>query len=161
MSDSYSVRSEPDFSPVYTEDESVEVRKGDLRAVLDALVNSLDFGSGFLDNEQVEAMRAAAVALDIDPVNVTPRPFQCTYYGHQEWVWTPHRMTDLGSHWRCTYCQLRDFDRPAPEPSFDGQCVNCGWSGEWCRNLFVGGREANPRPCCEGCTHGTTSDHGE
>ena len=52
----------------------------DIRILFDAAINSLDFGSGFLDNEEVEALRRVAVYLGVDPVEATPRNFIATYY---------------------------------------------------------------------------------
>lgn len=82
----YSVESEPDFSRTYDEDEMVTVRRGDLRALLDVGTMSMDFGSGFLDNEQVEALRKIAVVLDVEPLAVTPANFVCQYTGEHEWT---------------------------------------------------------------------------
>lgn len=87
MANEYTVRSESDFAPVYDEDDMVSIRRGDLRAVLDVATGSMDFGSGFLDNEQVEALRTVAVVLHIDPIEVTPSNFACLYQGHD---WAPY-----------------------------------------------------------------------
>jgi hypothetical protein len=43
-----------------------------LQCVLDVAVNSMSFTSGFLDNEEVEALRSIAAILSIDPMVVTP-----------------------------------------------------------------------------------------
>lgn len=78
MSD-FSVHGQPDFAPVYDEDDLVTIRRGDLRALLDLATGSLDFGSGFWDNEQTEAARKCAVVCGLDPIKVTPRNFLTTY----------------------------------------------------------------------------------
>lgn len=102
MSD-YSVTSEDGYERTYDEDEVIEVRKGDLRAVLDVATMSMDFGSGFLDNEQVEALRKMAGIIGIDPMLATPTNFVCTYNatGHQ-WEWHPNWAP--GGRWLCTFC---------------------------------------------------------
>jgi hypothetical protein len=52
------------------------------RAVFDVAVSSMNFGSGFLDDEEVRALRAAAVLLGVDPDTATPDNFICKYRGH-------------------------------------------------------------------------------
>lgn len=47
--------------------------------VFDTAVNSLDFGSGFLDTEEVDALRAFAVLIGVDPMNATPGGFRMQY----------------------------------------------------------------------------------
>jgi len=53
-----------------------------LRIVFDVAVHSMDFGSGFLDDEEVAALREVAVVLGVDPAVATPRNFTCKYRGH-------------------------------------------------------------------------------
>lgn len=121
----YSVRDEPDFEPTYDEDEIIQVRKGDLRAVLDVATMSMDFGSGFLDNEQVEALRKAADLLGIDLLVVTPHNFVCQYTGRHQWQFNADPSsfsTDLVSgertptppHWWCFRCDTFLFDANDP-----------------------------------------------
>jgi hypothetical protein len=78
MSD-FSVHDQPDFERVYDEDEMIQVRKGDLRALLDLATGSMDFGSGFWNNEDVECARTIARLLDVRMCAVTPSNFQKTY----------------------------------------------------------------------------------
>lgn len=114
MSD-YSVTNEPDYERTYDEDETVEVRKGDLRAALDVATMSMDFASGFLDNEQVEALRKIATIIGIDPVLATPHNFVCQYgKGHQwqEYQWK-NPLLDTRPHWECVVCRHVTFDDPA------------------------------------------------
>lgn len=124
MSD-YSVHNEPDFARVYDEDEIIPIRKGDLRALLDTVTGSMDYGSGFLDNEEVEIIRAIAVMLDIDPNKVTPDNFWCQYSGLHRWVWQPARdgyTWDRVPGWYCIACQKWDHDTPPPDdPTFTGR----------------------------------------
>lgn len=56
-----------------------EVPDSTLRILFDALTNSMDFGSGFLDSEDVEALRAVAVLLGVDPMYGTPSEFTGQY----------------------------------------------------------------------------------
>ncbi len=101
MTDQWSVHDQPDFARTYDEDETVTIRMGDLRALLDVGTGSMDFGSGMLDNEQVEVLRTVAVVLGIDPNVVTPRNFECQYIGHHEF-----RRVDWTSlvRWHCDVC---------------------------------------------------------
>lgn len=47
----------------------------DLRALFDIAVNSMDFGSGFLDTDEVKLLRAIAVLVGVDPRKATPHEF--------------------------------------------------------------------------------------
>lgn len=89
----------------YDDDALIEVRKGDLLALLDVATQSMDFTSGFLTEEQVQIMRQAAGWLGIDPAVVTPGKMICKYRGHHTWrpvdappgKWTE---TDGSGTWR-------------------------------------------------------------
>jgi len=59
----------------------ITVPRGNLQDMFDIIVGSLDFGSGFLDLEQVEMLRAVAVLLGVDPMKATPYD-QTTRYPH-------------------------------------------------------------------------------
>ena len=76
----------------------LEIEADVLRCVFDAAVNSLDFGSGFLDDEEVEALRAIAGALGIDPMTGTPEKFKCKYGVPHEPSWWNMRA---GTCMRC------------------------------------------------------------
>lgn len=54
------------------EDELIEVRRGLLRHVLDVATMSMDFGSGFLTDDQVAVLREAAELVGIDPAPSAP-----------------------------------------------------------------------------------------
>lgn len=64
-----------------------------LRALFDCAVGSMNFASGFWDNEETAAARAVAVLLGVDPWAATPRehgvnyphPFD-TYYPGADWA---------------------------------------------------------------------------
>jgi hypothetical protein len=55
--------------------------------LFDALITSMDFGSGFLETEDVEALRALAVSIGVDPEKGTPDEFIAQY---------PHQFKDPG-----------------------------------------------------------------
>jgi hypothetical protein len=114
VSDTFSVHDQEDFERTYDEDETVAVRKGDLRAVLDVATMSMDFGSGFLDNEQVEALRKLASIIGLDPIVATPSNFVCQYRGEHQWQWHPGGGLAGRSHWYCSLCRHTDMERPAP-----------------------------------------------
>ena len=58
------------------------------KAVFDVAVESLDFGSGFLDDEQVDHLRAYAVYLGVDPMEATPFNFRAKFCSGHEWEWS-------------------------------------------------------------------------
>lgn len=113
----FSVHDQPDFERTYTEDDLLEIRRGDLRALLDLATGSMDFASGFWDNEQTEIARNTATVLGIDPNTVTPRNMLCTYNPH-EWEWADLNRWAIdypdAGYWRCRRCHLHDEDRPPP-----------------------------------------------
>jgi hypothetical protein len=80
--------------------------------LLDIATESLDFGSGFLDDEEVEALRAFATLIDADPWAATPanhRPKYCpghTWHAPEPTVW------NRGTKRVCTTCQLREWTTP-------------------------------------------------
>ncbi len=49
------------------------------KAVFDVATGSMNFGSGFLDNEEVDALRAFARLIGVDPMNATPSTFRDSY----------------------------------------------------------------------------------
>jgi hypothetical protein len=55
--------------------ESTTLSTEDLRVLFDTAVGSLDFASGFLDNDEVLALRRVAVVLGVDPLEATPHNF--------------------------------------------------------------------------------------
>lgn len=68
----------------------MDVRKELLQKLLDIATSSMDHGSGFLDNEEVEALRETAVTLGINPMTVTPYNFKPKYCpGH---VWSDWKI---------------------------------------------------------------------
>lgn len=61
------------------ERQILEIDFAVLQKVFDTAVNSMNFGSGFLDDEEVEALRECALALGVDPMNGTPDNFKPKY----------------------------------------------------------------------------------
>ncbi len=74
-----------EYDPLAVEGvEIIEVPRHVLAAVFDALVTSMDFGSGFMEDEDVEALRTVAVLLGTDPQEATPYGYRCKYSGTHE-----------------------------------------------------------------------------
>ena len=67
----------------------VSAPKDVLRIVFDTAIGSLDFGSGFLDDEEVTALRTMAGLLGVDPNEATPYNFRAKY----PHPYDPHRCT--------------------------------------------------------------------
>jgi hypothetical protein len=63
----------PDFT------EKIEAPKLAIQIMFDALCASLDFGSGFLDTEEVHALREVARILGVDPMTATPSNFRSDF----------------------------------------------------------------------------------
>lgn len=93
-----------------SDDELISVPKSVLQAVLDSAVGSMDYGSGFLDEEEVSALRDVAVLLGVDPWTVTPSNVACAArfgVGHKmkkmaanDW----RRRSYPGAEWVCSAC---------------------------------------------------------
>jgi hypothetical protein len=72
---------------------TIAVELEDAKAVLDIAVGSMDFGSGFLDREEVATLRRLAVQIGVDPIVATPEEWRLQY-AH---AWTPE--TKRRYHW--------------------------------------------------------------
>lgn len=66
-------------------DETIALPKELLQAVFDIATGSMDFGSGFLDDEEQLHLRAFAVALGVDPMVATQHTHVCKYVGSHDW----------------------------------------------------------------------------
>ncbi|HET6481233.1 MAG TPA: hypothetical protein VFG35_14515 [Actinoplanes sp.] len=62
-----------------SDEEMISVPREALRALFDVAVGSLDFGSGFWDQEDVDAAREIAVRLDVCPTLATPTDMRAKY----------------------------------------------------------------------------------
>lgn len=51
------------------------------QAVFDIATGSMDFGSGCLDNHDVDQLCSAAALLDLDPIAAIPRSHMCARIG--------------------------------------------------------------------------------
>lgn len=82
----------------------VRIELEDLKALFDVAVNSMDFGSGFLDTDEVNVLRRVAVVIGVDPMVGTPMDFRkriahpFTPYATPRWEWHEHS---------CQWCEQR------------------------------------------------------
>lgn len=74
------------------------------QAVFDIAIHSLDFGSGFLDNEQVDHLRAYAVHLGVDVLEATPSEHRARYCTGHKWEAKGPAFRNGNVHWRCAVC---------------------------------------------------------
>lgn len=109
----FSVHNWDDYERVYDEDDMIEVRRGDLRALLDLATSSMDFGSGFWTEEDAEIARKAARRLGVDPVLVTPSNFVCKFEGKHNWQEVRHDRYQYAYNWRCVFCSATSVEKPA------------------------------------------------
>jgi hypothetical protein len=56
--------------------ETVEIEVEKLKMLFDLVVQSMDFGSGFLDHEDVTLLRETAGIIGADPMEATPSEFR-------------------------------------------------------------------------------------
>lgn len=72
----------------------VVIAEEDLKTIFDLAVNSLDFGSGFWDQPEVDVARRLAEILGLDPFGVaTPREMKANY---------PHVFVPI---WHSVFCR--------------------------------------------------------
>jgi len=89
------------------------------RVALDIAIGSMDFGSGFLDNEEVEALRELAVLLGVDPWQATPpnmRDHFCGDHPWGEWEINPNALHRRSWRRTCTRCGKREFHNEQSPP---------------------------------------------
>jgi len=60
-------------------DEQITIPLETAQILFDALSTSLDFGSGFLDTDDVNALRDLAILIGVDPIQGTPVTFVKDY----------------------------------------------------------------------------------
>lgn len=96
--------------------EQITIPKLTVQILFDALVHSMDFGSGFLDSEEVEALRGLAVAIGVDPRKATPIEFESQYPHAFKPNLDPHRQRvpgmrpELGPMWEGVITTHRETD---------------------------------------------------
>lgn len=92
----------------------IMVPKELLQITFDSAVHSMDFGSGFLDDEEVVALRAVAELLGVDPKHATPSNFyekyECSVRGH-DWRQHSHWKTKE-PFWACRGCGRNVDEQP-------------------------------------------------
>lgn len=59
--------------------EQITIPKEPAQRLFDALTGSMDYGSGFLESDDVQALRELAVAIGVDPRTATPDEFKGKY----------------------------------------------------------------------------------
>lgn len=108
--------------------EEIAVPKPVLQVVFDTAVQSMDFGSGMLDKEEVDALRACAVLLGVDPRLATPVNVVCQYERQHEWRYRDPwggavTGTKYPGDWQCARCRVRldnaEDDPPSAALGFD------------------------------------------
>lgn len=93
-----------------------------LKAMLDIAIESMNFNSGMLDQEEVSLLRQVAVLVGVDPILATPQNFTKqwahTYEPYIFAQWSPYDPTNrkdpytrLPDKELCLQCQL-DADDP-------------------------------------------------
>lgn len=73
----------------------------EVKQLFDLVVGSMDFGSGFLDTDDVNLLRRVAVHLGADPMVATPTEFTRTY-PHAPAPYPEPRMAHLEG--QCRHC---------------------------------------------------------
>lgn len=81
-------------------EELVTLPLDDLRATFDIAVGSMDFGSGFLDDAEVQTLRRVAVVIGVDPMEATPSMF-ASKYPH---AFHPYTVKGGEKSERCSRC---------------------------------------------------------
>ena len=94
------------------------------RALMDIAISSMDFGSGFLDDNEVAILREFAVTLGMDPMLATPEGFRGRYKhafkedSHDKhWVYPPDKkdwlkakLVDGPEPDHCDWCEKSEAD---------------------------------------------------
>jgi hypothetical protein len=84
----------------------MEVPKEVVQILFDTAVGSMDFGSGFLDDEEVYALRQTAELLGVDPMVATPTNYRKRmphpYEARNSSTWVAPVNQPRG--WRCKWC---------------------------------------------------------
>lgn len=103
----------------------MEVPEDIIRACFDIAIGSMDWGSGFLSQEEVEQLRALAVLLEVDPWEATPPAMRPAYCPGHEWTeWEADRWHPDYRYRECPICGKHEQDpRIMAEFTEDGQPV--------------------------------------
>lgn len=120
-------------SPIKDDDSRIEVPRQTLQILLDTAINSMDFGSGFLCDEEVQVLRAVAALLDVDPIVATPDNYKCRFQDHawdDGWQENPdfpgaeQPAYIKGGPRHCSYCRVAELGREC-------KCRQCYFRGVW------------------------------
>lgn len=93
------------------DDAEIFVRVKDLRSLFDMVCTSMDFGSGFLDTDDVEITRRVAVLLEVDPIEATPSNHRQSY--KHTFAEYESRYTERAP-WLAVKCRYCSLEREAP-----------------------------------------------
>lgn len=73
----------------------------------------MDFGSGFLCEDEVNVLRDVAQLLGIDPMVVTPSNLTCQFKGTHQWSKEPWgALGGKKGTWHCVLCRHTSTERP-------------------------------------------------
>ncbi len=113
------------------ETEYVEIERAKLQALLDVAINSMDFGSGFWDQEDANAARWAAEALGLCPNAATPSNI-LEHFPPCEGLWRrvppPYVGYDGRSYQSDPSYQHLDHDKtPIDSPSYGAKWERWPW----------------------------------
>lgn len=98
----------------------IQVELEDAKALLDIAVTSMDWGSGFLDHDEVEALRKFSVQIGVDPMAATPDEWRSQY--PHAWVPKEHARFDHSGRPRLPNGSP-DFAWKAPRIEY----IRCEW----------------------------------
>lgn len=97
-----------------SDDEVMRVRREVLERLFDAVTNSMEFGSGLLETDDVMCMREVADLLGVDPMKGTPYEFAKRI---------KHPIEPQGKWSYCRWCSL---DANDPIHDMIKNCARCG-----------------------------------
>lgn len=106
-----------DMDALDADDEPITVPRGWIVAVLDIATGSMDFGSGFLNDSDVEALRRLAEAVGVDPMGATPSTHICKYKGEHSWQYHERGWGANQDRWYCRFCHHSSAEKPADADS--------------------------------------------
>lgn len=107
-----------EIAPEPEDADGVAVPRKVLQDLFDIVLNSMDFGSGFLEGEQQDAVRAVAVILGVDPTIATQHKDRCAFRGSHAWgPWRAATYDAVGSrvYRTCGDCQNMQKDDVDPK----------------------------------------------
>lgn len=90
-----------------TQPETIAVPKALLQILFDTATGSMDFGSGFLGDDEVTALRQTADLLGVDPMLGTPEEYRKRI---------EHDYAGTG-YGRCKHCGGYRGSSPHPQPA--------------------------------------------